>query len=230
MQSLIERGHAYAADGSVWFSVGVVPRTTAACPGQKPDAVQASAENEGGKRDPRDFALWKAAKPGEPTWPTPWGPGRPGWHLECSSMAAKYLGSQFDIHGGGLDLVFPHHENERAQTDCGMDFERDAEMARFWMHHGLLNLSGGEKMSKSLGNVFLVDDVLRDTRPQVLRYYLLASHYRSAIEYGADRLAESAAAYERLERFVLRNSELADGASDGAATTTTRSGRRSSRR
>ena len=202
------------AEGSVWFSVASFPGY-GGLSGQKPDAVQASAENEGGKRDPRDFALWKAAKPGEPTWPTPWGPGRPGWHLECSSMAAKYLGSQFDIHGGGLDLVFPHHENERAQTDCGMDFERDAEMARFWMHHGLLNVSGGEKMSKSLGNVFLVDDVLRETRPQVLRYYLLASHYRSAIEYGADRLTESSAAYEKLERFVLRNSKLpGEGASD----------------
>jgi cysteinyl-tRNA synthetase len=216
MQSLIERDHAYEAEGSVWFSVASFPGY-GGLSGQKPDAVQASAENEGGKRDPRDFALWKAAKPGEPTWPTPWGPGRPGWHLECSSMAAKYLGSQFDIHAGGLDLVFPHHENERAQTDCGMDFERDAEMARFWMHHGLLNLSGGEKMSKSLGNVFLVDDVLRETRPQVLRYYLLASHYRSAIEYGADRLTESAAAYEKLERFVLRNGKLSDRGSDGAS-------------
>jgi cysteinyl-tRNA synthetase len=130
-------------------------------------------------------------------------------------MAAKYLGSQFDIHGGGLDLVFPHHENERAQSDCGLDFERDAEMARFWMHHGLLNVSGGEKMSKSLGNTFLIDEVLRETRPQALRYYLLASHYRSAIEYGADRLAESSAAYEGLEGFVLRNSGLpAEGAPD----------------
>jgi cysteinyl-tRNA synthetase len=208
MQRLIDRGHAYAAGGSVWFSVESFPGY-GGLSGQKPDAVQASAENDGGKRDPRDFALWKAEKPGEPTWPTPWGPGRPGWHLECSSMAAKYLGSQFDIHGGGLDLVFPHHENERAQTDCGLDFERDAEMARFWMHHGLLNVGGGEKMSKSLGNTFLVDDVLRETRPQALRYYLLAAHYRSAIEYGADRLAESSAAYEGLEGFVLRNGGLA---------------------
>ncbi len=207
MQRLIDRGHAYAAGGSVWFSVASFPGY-GGLSGQKPDAMQASAENEGGKRDPRDFALWKAEKPGEPTWPTPWGPGRPGWHLECSSMAAKYLGSQFDVHGGGLDLVFPHHENERAQTDCGLDFERDAEMARFWMHHGLLNVSGGEKMSKSLGNTFLVEDVLGQTRPQALRYYLLAAHYRSALEYGADRLAESSAAYEGLEGFVLRNSGL----------------------
>ncbi len=214
MQRLIERGHAYAADGSVWFSVASFAGY-GGLSGQKPDAVQASAENEGGKRDPRDFALWKAAKPGEPTWPTPWGAGRPGWHLECSSMAAKYLGSQFDIHGGGLDLVFPHHENERAQTDCGLDFERDAEMARFWMHHGLLNVGGGEKMSKSLGNTFLVDDVLRETRPPALRYYLLAAHYRSAIEYGPEQLAESSAAYERIEGFVQRNSGLPfDGTAD----------------
>jgi cysteinyl-tRNA synthetase len=208
MQRLIERGHAYAAEGSVWFSVASFPGY-GGLSGQKPDAVQASTENEGGKRDPRDFALWKGAKPGEPTWETPWGSGRPGWHLECSSMAAKYLGAQFDIHGGGLDLVFPHHENERAQTDTGLDFEGDAEMARFWMHHGLLNVSGGEKMSKSLGNAFLVDDVLRETRPQALRYYLLAAHYRSAILYGADQLAEASSTYDGLEGFVLRHQELA---------------------
>jgi cysteinyl-tRNA synthetase len=214
IQSLIERGNAYAADGSVWFSVASFPGY-GGLSGQKPDAVQASAESEGGKRDPRDFALWKAAKPGEPTWRTPWGPGRPGWHLECSSMAAKYLGPQFDIHGGGLDLVFPHHENERAQSDCGLDFERDAEMARFWMHHGLLNVSSGEKMSKSLGNTFLVDDVLRGTRPQALRYYLLAAHYRSAILYGPEQLAEASAAYEGIEGFVLRNCALpAEGDAD----------------
>ena len=187
--------------------------------------MQASAENEGGKRDPRDFALWKAAKPGEPTWATPWGPGRPGWHLECSSMAAKYLGAQFDIHGGGLDLVFPHHENERAQSDCGLDFERDAEMARFWMHHGLLNVGGGEKMSKSLGNTFLVDDVLPRHASPALRYYLLAAHYRSAILYGPDQLAEASAAYEGIEGFVLRNQRRCRPT--GRSTTTIRCGRRS---
>jgi cysteinyl-tRNA synthetase len=203
MQSLIDRGHAYAAGGSVWFAVDTFPGY-GGLSGQKPDALQASPEGEGGKRDPRDFALWKAAKPGEPVWETPWGPGRPGWHLECSSMAAKYLGSQFDIHGGGLDLVFPHHENERAQTDCGMDFAGEAEMARFWMHHGLLNVSGGEKMSKSLGNVFGLDEVLSQVPAPALRYYLLAAHYRSAIEYGPAPLAEAAAAYARLEGFVLR--------------------------
>jgi cysteinyl-tRNA synthetase len=210
MQRLIDRGHAYAAAGSVWFSVSSFT-SYGALSGQKPDAVQPSPEAETGKRDPRDFALWKAAKPGEPTWRTPWGEGRPGWHLECSSMAAKYLGPQFDIHGGGRDLVFPHHENERAQSDCGYDFDPGAEipseMARYWMHHGLLNVTGGEKMSKSLGNTFLVDEVLEQVRPQALRYYLLAAHYRSAVEYGPDQLAEASAAFDRLEGFLLRTNE-----------------------
>jgi cysteinyl-tRNA synthetase len=209
MQRLIERGHAYSSAGSVWFSVASFPGY-GGLSGQKPDAVQASPEGESGKRDPRDFALWKAAKPGEPTWDTPWGAGRPGWHLECSSMAAKYLGSQFDIHAGGLDLVFPHHENERAQTDCGLDFVGEREMARFWMHHGLLNVAGGEKMSKSLGNTFLATDVLAATRAPALRYYFLSAHYRSALEYGPDQLADASAAYERLEGFLARSGE--DGA------------------
>jgi cysteinyl-tRNA synthetase len=209
MQSLIERGHAYESAGSVWFSVGSFPGY-GGLSGQKPDAVQASPEGEPGKRDSRDFALWKAAKPGEPTWDTPWGPGRPGWHLECSSMAAKYLGSQFDIHGGGLDLVFPHHENERAQSDCGLNFTGEREMARYWLHHGLLNVAGGEKMSKSLGNTFLAADVLAITRAPALRYYFLSAHYRSALEYGPDQLADAGAAYERFEGFLSRSTETAE--------------------
>jgi cysteinyl-tRNA synthetase len=218
IQSLIERGHAYTSAGSVWFSVASFPGY-GGLSGQKPDAVQASPEGESGKRDPRDFALWKAAKPGEPTWDTPWGPGRPGWHLECSSMAAKYLGSQFDIHGGGLDLVFPHHENERAQSDCGLDFTGEREMARFWMHHGLLNVAGGEKMSKSLGNTFLATDVLATTRAPALRYYFLSAHYRSALEYGPDQLADATAAYEGIEGFLTRSGEDgADPHADSAAT------------
>jgi cysteinyl-tRNA synthetase len=215
VQRLIDRGHAYSTGGGVWFSVASFPGY-GGLSGQRPDSLQPSPEGEGGKRDPRDFALWKAAKPGEPTWPTPWGDGRPGWHLECSSMAAKYLGSQFDVHGGGLDLIFPHHENERAQSDCGLDFDGDPEMARCWMHHGLLNVAGGEKMSKSLGNAFLIDDVLAGTRPQALRYYLLAAHYRSAVEYGPDQLAEASAAYERLEGFLARSSGGSPDADDAA--------------
>jgi cysteinyl-tRNA synthetase len=209
MQRLIDRGHAYASAGSVWFSVSSFPGY-GGLSGQKPDAVQASPEPESGKRDPRDFALWKAVKPGEPTWDTPWGPGRPGWHLECSSMAAKYLGSQFDIHGGGLDLVFPHHENERAQSGCGLDFAGEHEMARYWMHHGLLNVAGGEKMSKSLGNTFLAKDVLTSTRAPALRYYFLSAHYRSALEYGPDQLADASATYERIEGFLARSEETGD--------------------
>ncbi len=217
MQRLIDGGHAYAAGGSVWFSVSSYP-DYGALSGQRPDSVQPSAEHEQGKRDARDFALWKAAKPGEPTWDTPWGPGRPGWHLECSAMAAKYLGERFDIHGGGLDLVFPHHENERAQTvtafsgpDGAGNPATDAqhEMAQHWMHGGLLT-TRGEKMSKSLGNFFRVDEALGMVRPPVLRYYLAAAHYRSGLEYGAEALAEAAATYERLETFC-RSVELLPG-------------------
>jgi cysteinyl-tRNA synthetase len=201
---LIETGHAYAAEGSVWFSVRSYP-DYGALSGQRPDGVQPSAEHEKGKQDPRDFALWKAAKPGEPSWDTPWGPGRPGWHLECSAMAAKYLGEQFDVHGGGLDLVFPHHENERAQTvtaftDTAAGASAQHEMAQHWMHGGLLT-TRGEKMSKSLGNFFRVDDALGVVRAPALRYYLAAAHYRSGLEYGTEALHEAAATYERLETF-----------------------------
>jgi cysteinyl-tRNA synthetase len=212
MQRLIGAGHAYEADGSVWFSVSSYS-DYGALSGQRPDSVQPSAEHENGKRDPRDFALWKAAKPGEPTWETPWGPGRPGWHLECSAMAAKYLGERFDIHGGGLDLVFPHHENERAQTVTAFcDPEQapgECEMAQHWMHGGLLT-TRGEKMSKSLGNFLRVDQALAAVRPPVLRYYLAAAHYRSGLEYGTEALAEAAATYERLETFC-RSVEVPSG-------------------
>ena len=147
MQRLIDRGHAYAVDGDVYFDVRSFP-SYGALSGQKIDEMLAAGDSVGDarKRDPRDFALWKSAKPGEPSWPTPWGRGRPGWHLECSAMATKYLGPTFDIHGGGLDLVFPHHENELAQSVAAGD-----GFARYWMHNGLVTMSG-EKMSKSLGN------------------------------------------------------------------------------
>jgi cysteinyl-tRNA synthetase len=204
MDRLIERGHAYAADGSVWFSVSSYPGY-GELSGQRPDAVQPSAENDEGKKDPRDFALWKAVKPGEPSWDTPWGPGRPGWHLECSAMAAKYLGERFDIHAGGLDLVFPHHENERAQSVSAFagdepDALERTEMADHWLHGGLLTTSG-EKMSKSVGNIFRVDEALALVGAPALRYYLASAHYRSGLEYGADALHEAAATYERLVTF-----------------------------
>jgi cysteinyl-tRNA synthetase len=170
MDRLIESGHAYASGGDVYFDVRSMP-TYGALSGQRPDAMMATekVDDERPKRDPLDFALWKGAKLGEPSWPPPWGAGRPGWHLECSAMATKYLGPTFDIHGGGLDLVFPHHENERAQSKSAGD-----PFAQLWMHHGLLNI-GGEKMSKSLGNSFVAADVLervredRDLRPQRAR-------------------------------------------------------------
>ncbi|MGQ0631234.1 MAG: cysteine--tRNA ligase [Sporichthyaceae bacterium] len=212
MRRLIEAGHAYAAGGDVYFSVGSFA-AYGALSGQQADAMQAAADTdiETHKRDPRDFALWKSVKAGEPFWDTPWGPGRPGWHLECSAMAHKYLGSRFDIHGGGLDLVFPHHENEIAQSKAAGD-----DFAAYWLHNGWVTLSG-EKMSKSLGNSLLVTEIVRAVRPVELRYFLSAPHYRSMVEYSPHSLAESAAAYGRIETFVRNASEFLGGAAgDGA--------------
>ncbi|MBO0832456.1 MAG: cysteine--tRNA ligase, partial [Actinobacteria bacterium] len=172
--------------------------------GQRIEHMKAAADTEDNtaKGDPRDFALWKGAKPGEPSWPTPWGPGRPGWHLECSAMSTKYLGATFDIHGGGLDLIFPHHENELAQSHAAGD-----GFARYWLHNGLVRISG-EKMSKSLGNSLLVDTMITEVRPVELRYYLGQAHYRSEIDYTPAALAEAATAYRRIEGFVRRAAEL----------------------
>jgi cysteinyl-tRNA synthetase len=202
---LVDRGHAYAVDGDVYFDVRSFPGY-GELTGQKLADLQPAADTDSDerKRDPRDFALWKAHKPGEPetaAWPTPWGRGRPGWHLECSAMAERYLGPEFDIHGGGLDLRFPHHENERAQSQAAGD-----GFARYWLHNGWVTL-GGEKMSKSLGNTALVDEVVTRVRPVELRYYLAAPHYRSTIEYTEAALQEAAAAYRRLESFVRRAAE-----------------------
>jgi len=204
MERLIERGHAYPAGGDVYFAVGTYP-AYGELSGQRPEQMQPAGdtENADAKRDPRDFALWKGAKPGEPAWDTPWGPGRPGWHLECSAMATKYLGPVFDIHGGGLDLVFPHHENELAQSRAAGD-----GFARYWLHNGLVGVSG-EKMSKSLGNSLLVDRVITEVRPVELRYYLGQAHYRSQLEYSPEALAEAAAAYRGIEGFVTRAAEVA---------------------
>jgi cysteinyl-tRNA synthetase len=210
MQRLIDRDHAYAVDGDVYFDVRSFPRY-GALSGQKLDAMHPAGDTEGEarKRDPRDFALWKRHKDGEPataSWPTPWGRGRPGWHLECSAMATKYLGPTFDIHGGGLDLVFPHHENEIAQSVGAGD-----GFARYWMHNAWLTI-GGEKMSKSLGNSMFVTELTKKWRPVELRYYLGAAHYRSNIEFSPEALDEAAAAYRRIENFNERAAEaLADG-------------------
>ncbi|WP_239348179.1 cysteine--tRNA ligase [Frankia sp. CiP3] len=218
---LLDVGCAYVSAGSVWFRVARFAGY-GQLSNQRPDAMQASSESESGKADPRDFALWKGAKPGEPFWESPWGRGRPGWHIECSAMAGKYLGEIFDIHGGGLDLVFPHHENERAQSVCAMGAGRQpavagtAEMARYWMHVGLLT-TRGTKMSKSLGNSFLVADALDQVRPQVLRYHLLGAHYRSSLEYGQEGLAESAAAHDRVETFVRNALDILGGPDEAAA-------------
>jgi cysteinyl-tRNA synthetase len=156
------------------------------------------SESNSRKKDPRDFALWKAAKAGEPSWPTPWGSGRPGWHLECSAMAFAYLGEAFDIHGGGLDLVFPHHENEIAQSKAaGYDF------ANFWLHNAWVT-TAGEKMSKSLGNSLVVFDVVQRVRPVELRWYLVSAHYRSNLEFSDASMQEAALAYRRIEGFLAR--------------------------
>jgi cysteinyl-tRNA synthetase len=200
MQRLVDAGHAYAAAGDVYFDVRSYP-AYGELSGQRPDKMEQGETAAAGKRHPLDFTLWKGAKPGEPSWPTPWGPGRPGWHLECSAMATRYLGPEFDIHGGGLDLIFPHHENEQAQSRAAGD-----GFARYWLHHGWVTLAG-EKMSKSLGNTLAVPAVLGRFRAPEVRYYLAAAHYRSAIEYSEEALAEAAAAYRRLESFVLRVGE-----------------------
>ena len=199
MQTLIERGHAYAADGDVYFDV----RSFAdygKLSGQKIDDLLPAGDSEGEsrKKDSRDFALWKSVKPGEPSWPTPWGNGRPGWHIECSAMAQAYLGDAFDIHGGGLDLVFPHHENEVAQSKAaGQNF------ANFWLHNAWVTTSG-EKMSKSLGNSLVVTEVAKRVRPIELRWYLASAHYRSNLEFSDSALQESAVAFQRIENFVER--------------------------
>ncbi len=199
MQTLIERGHAYAADGDVYFDV----RSFAdygKLSGQTIDDLLPAGDSEGEsrKKDSRDFALWKSVKPGEPSWPTPWGNGRPGWHIECSAMAQAYLGDAFDIHGGGLDLVFPHHENEVAQSKAaGQDF------ANFWLHNAWVT-TAGEKMSKSLGNSLVVTEVAKRVRPIELRWYLASAHYRSNLEFSDSALQESAVAFQRIENFVER--------------------------
>ncbi|SCL40182.1 cysteinyl-tRNA synthetase [Micromonospora pallida] len=206
--TLIEKGHAYPApdgSGDVYFDVASWP-TYGELSGQSPDDMQSAGDApDRGKRDPRDFALWKGAKPDEPAdayWPSPWGRGRPGWHIECSAMCWRYLGAEFDIHGGGLDLTFPHHENEIAQSKAaGLPF------ARFWVHHGLLSL-GGAKMGKSLGNALDLAYVESlGVRPVELRYYFASAHYRSRIDYTEDALRESATAYRRIEGFVQRAAE-----------------------
>ncbi len=201
MQRLIDAGHAYAAGGDVYFDVRSFPQY-GELSGQRLDEMLAATDAEPlAKKDVRDFAMWKSAKPGEPAWDTPWGAGRPGWHIECSAMAEKYLGTSFDIHGGGLDLIFPHHENEIAQSKAAGD-----GFAQYWLHNAWVT-TAGEKMSKSLGNSLLVDEVVQRVRPVELRYYLAGAHYRSMLEYSDEHVAEAGQGYQRIEGFLARAAE-----------------------
>jgi cysteinyl-tRNA synthetase len=203
MQNLIERGAAYApGNGDVYLEVRKL-KSYLTLSRQNVDDLQSAADaDETFKKDPRDFALWKAAKAGDPSWPTPWGAGRPGWHLECSAMAHAYLGESFDIHGGGLDLIFPHHENEIAQSEAaGYGF------AKRWLHNAWVTASG-EKMSKSLGNSLQVHELLKTVRGIELRWYLGGAHYRSMLEFSHEALAESAIAFGRIESFLNRSVEI----------------------
>jgi cysteinyl-tRNA synthetase len=203
MNQLIENGAAYApGNGDVYLEVRKLKRYLTLSRQNLDDLQPAQDADETYKKDVRDFALWKAAKPGEPSWPTPWGPGRPGWHLECSAMAHAYLGETFDIHGGGLDLVFPHHENEIAQSEAaGYGF------AQRWLHNAWVTQSG-EKMSKSLGNTLQVHEILKSVRGIELRWYLTGAHYRSMLEYSPEALQEAATNFKRIENFLHRATEL----------------------
>lgn len=195
VERLLARGHAYvAADGDVLFSVASFPEY-GRLSGQNLEQLQAGArvEVDDNKQNPMDFVLWKMSKPGEPTWESPWGPGRPGWHIECSAMNSKHLGLHFDIHGGGSDLQFPHHENEIAQSCCA----HDTPYVNYWMHTGMVMVDR-EKMSKSLGNFFTIRDVLGHYDPETVRYFLLSGHYRSQINYSEENLKQARAALERL--------------------------------
>jgi cysteinyl-tRNA synthetase len=202
--ALIDRGHAYLADdrsGDVYFDVKTWPGYGELTNQRLDDMADSPDADTRGKRDPRDFALWKGAKPEEPesaSWASPWGPGRPGWHIECSAMSRRYLGPAFDIHGGGLDLRFPHHENELAQSSAAGD-----AFASYWVHNGLVNVEG-QKMSKSLGNSVYAAEMLGLARPIVVRYYLGSSHYRSTMDYSPAALREAEAAFGRIEGFLDR--------------------------
>ena len=199
MEKLIANGSAYApGNGDVYLEVRKLKSYLTLSNQKLDDLLSADDADLTYKKDPRDFALWKAAKPGDPSWPTPWGDGRPGWHLECSAMAHAYLGEAFDIHGGGLDLIFPHHENEIAQSEsAGWDF------AKIWMHNAWVTTSG-EKMSKSLGNSLQVMEILKKVRGIELRWYLGSAHYRSMLEFSFEALEESSVNFRRIEGFLQR--------------------------
>jgi cysteinyl-tRNA synthetase len=220
VQRLLDSGHAYTLDGDVVFHVPSFPKYGELSRRDlDSQIVGARVERDTRKKDPRDFFVWKGAKPGEPSWESPWGPGRPGWHIECSAMSARYLGDGFDIHGGGSDLIFPHHENEIAQSEAGTG----SPFARIWMHNGTLNmarddLAEGEKMSKSLGNVVPLRDALDRIGGPALRYFYIAAHYRSDIPYSDRGLQQAESALERLQIGVQNIDRLLGGPTkpDGA--------------
>ncbi len=206
IERLLAAGVAYVRGGDVYFEVRRFPRY-GRLSGRELDELRAGArvDVDERKRDPLDFALWKASKPGEPAWPSPWGPGRPGWHIECSAMAMRYLGETFDIHGGGQDLVFPHHENEIAQSEAATG----RPFVRYWIHNGFVNL-GAEKMSKSVGNILTVEEALRRYPPDALRLALLGAHYRHPVEFAEARLAEAERALERFRGLLDEGSAAAE--------------------
>lgn len=199
VQRLVDKGVAYVVEGDVYYSVEKFPGY-GKLSGRSLDDMKAGArvDVDERKNHPMDFALWKSAKPGEPAWDSPWGQGRPGWHIECSAMSLKYLGNSFDFHGGGSDLTFPHHENEIAQSEAYTD---QAPFVKYWLHNGFITVNE-EKMSKSLGNFFLVKDILEHYSPEVLRFFILATHYRSPLDFSDERLSESGRSLERLKTAV----------------------------
>ncbi len=218
IEKLIADGYAYVVDGDVYYSVEKFA-DYGKLSGRSLDDMKAGARVDVDERKshPMDFALWKSAKPGEPSWESPWGPGRPGWHIECSAMSAKYLGHGFDFHGGGSDLVFPHHENEIAQSEA---FAGGGPFVRYWLHNGFITVNE-EKMSKSLGNFFLVKDILAHYPPEVLRFFILSTHYRSPLNFSDEQLAEAGRGLDRLRAAVdnmkyLAGTTVARGGSDAS--------------
>ncbi len=205
ISKLIEKGHAYILDNDVYYDISTF-KAYGALSGRKIEDMLAGARVEVNeeKKNPGDFALWKGAKPGEPSWESPWGSGRPGWHIECSAMSIHYLGNNFDFHGGGSDLIFPHHENEIAQTEG----TTGTKFVNYWLHNGFITINS-EKMSKSLNNFFLVKDALESYSGDALRYFLLSVHYRNPLDYSTERLDEAEKNMERLKEVIHRIRELA---------------------
>lgn len=218
VKELVDKGYAYVVDGDVYYAVEKFEEY-GKLSGRNLEDMKAGARVDVDERKshPMDFALWKSAKPGEPAWESPWGPGRPGWHIECSAMSLKYLGNSFDFHGGGSDLIFPHHENEIAQSEA---FTGKAPFVKYWLHNGFITVNE-EKMSKSLGNFFLVKDILEHYPPEVLRFFVISTHYRSPLDFSDERLSEAGRGLERLKTAAENIRQLdkvsASGENSGAA-------------